>query len=1000
MKPHTRHRIKIIIPLILVTALLAAAVVSIAGMLRIGNTALKGNESLGESIGNDMASVLTWEEETRQSALLGGNAAVLGAKLESGTPLSDAANDILDLTYWGEKAYAFVVDAQGGIVAAPGQAPGGYQNIFNDGSVSSRSAAEYILNAEYEGFIVKSGDIYYEFKDYNYIPGDGDIYYFYSPVPATSFKLVSYVPAAQITSYAGYAREAIAAQTEEASKPVDSVMKNSVIFLIVMFAVFLLIAVILANSVTHRAVGAFSAINRDAGTLNGEADATADHKRKRFSIQKKIQMVILVISIIALLLATAVGISSMLNIRREVLAGNESLGEKFGNDTEDRSIIEEESAYINEVYDNALLADASFNKFVDYVSMFAKYAESLYAAPGDFVPVDVPPPDKANENILSLQRVLLDESIAAGDVMDELGLLGNLRYVFDPFIRENKQLIATLYAGTESGVLVSYDDTAHLADSPGSYEEYYDFKTAEWYTLAKESGAPVFTDVYTDVYGRGLTVSCAAPFYNSGAFAGVVCMDILIKDLNSNIIDNFYLADNSRVFLVNTRGGIITSSHTDASGSLHVFNDGTESAKTAVETILSSEYANYIFKNGYLYQEYRDYDYKPSEGDMYYFYSPMRSTSWRLVYQVPAEEITSYAAYMREEIAAEAEETARAMNSTILFSILFFFVVFTLLILFVILFANSFARRLTHPLITLRRDVEVISGGNLDHRASVAANDETGDLAAAFNRMAASLKTYIANLTEVTAEKERIGAELNVATRIQAGMLPCIFPPFPDRGEFDIFATMRPAKEVGGDFYDFFLVDDNTLAVVMADVSGKGVPAALFMVIAKTLIKNNAQYGKRPAEVFTAVNNMLCENNDEGMFVTAFMGYLDIRSGLLTYVNAGHNPPLVRSAGGSFEYLRSKPSFFLAGMENSKYREYEITLARGDEIFLYTDGVTEAMDKDFQQFTEQRLYDALNGHGAGQIREMLAGVQGEIDAFAGTAEQSDDITMLALCKKI
>ncbi len=244
-------------------------------------------------------------------------------------------------------------------------------------------------------------------------------------------------------------------------------------------------------------------------------------------------------------------------------------------------------------------------------------------------------------------------------------------------------------------------------------------------------------------------------------------------------------------------------------------------------------------------------------------------------------------------------------------------------------------------------------------------------------------------------EKERINAELNVATDIQTSMLPHTFPAFPNRTEFDIYATMLPAKEVGGDFYDFFLLDNNTLAVVIADVSGKGVPAALFMVITKTLIKNNSYYGKSPKEVFETVNNILCENNDMNMFVTVFLGYLDIPSGKFTFANAGHNPPLIRN-GNRFDWLKTKPGFFLAGMENMLYKQYEVTLHPSDELFLYTDGVTEAMNHERELFSDPRLLETANNNLDLPLKEFIEKLKGEIDEFADGTEQSDDITMLAL----
>lgn len=273
---------------------------------------------------------------------------------------------------------------------------------------------------------------------------------------------------------------------------------------------------------------------------------------------------------------------------------------------------------------------------------------------------------------------------------------------------------------------------------------------------------------------------------------------------------------------------------------------------------------------------------------------------------------------------------------------------------------------------------------------------EVGNLARSYISMVEDIGGYVENLQKVTAEKERINAELSLASSIQAHMLPCIFPAFPERDEFDIYASMTPAKEVGGDFYDFFMVDDSHLAVVIADVSGKGVPAALFMVIAKTLIKNYAQSGIAPSEVFTTVNRLLCDGNDDGLFVTAWMGILELTSGKLTYVNAGHNPPMIKQGDGGFTYLRSRPGFVLAGLEEMKYRQNELTLAPGDRLMLYTDGVTEATNSDNQLYGEKRLSDFLNGHSGEEAENILNDLKSDIYKFQGDAPQFDDITMLML----
>lgn len=246
-----------------------------------------------------------------------------------------------------------------------------------------------------------------------------------------------------------------------------------------------------------------------------------------------------------------------------------------------------------------------------------------------------------------------------------------------------------------------------------------------------------------------------------------------------------------------------------------------------------------------------------------------------------------------------------------------------------------------------------------------------------------------------SAKSIRNSAELNVATNIQKSMLPCIFPAFPERSEFDIFATMNPAKEVGGDFYDFFMVDERHLAVVMADVSGKGIPAALFMVIGKTLIKDHTQPDRDLGEVFSEVNNILCESNSEGLFITAFEGVLDLVSGEFNYVNAGHEMPYI-CRNGKFDAYKIKPGFVLAGMEGIRYRAGSMTLNVGDQIFQYTDGVTEATSARNELYGMERLSAVLNREAESSPEAILSAVKDDIDHFVGNAPQFDDITMLCL----
>ena len=257
-------------------------------------------------------------------------------------------------------------------------------------------------------------------------------------------------------------------------------------------------------------------------------------------------------------------------------------------------------------------------------------------------------------------------------------------------------------------------------------------------------------------------------------------------------------------------------------------------------------------------------------------------------------------------------------------------------------------------------------------------------------------KEMVIRQAEISAESARIESELSVARTIQANLLPTTFPAFPDREEFDVFATMTPAKEVGGDFYDFFMVDERHVAVVMADVSGKGVPAALFMAIAKAMIKDHTDPEKQLNQTFSNVNNLLCESNSEGLFVTAFEGVLDLVSGEFIFVNAGHEAPYICRNGKVFELYKLKSGFVLAGMEDMCYKTVSVTFEPGDKLFQYTDGVTEATNINKELYGQQRLTAVLEKYSSKSPTELLPLVREDIDAFVGEAPQFDDITMLCL----
>ncbi|MBQ4400713.1 MAG: SpoIIE family protein phosphatase [Synergistaceae bacterium] len=664
-------------------------------------------------------------------------------------------------------------------------------------------------------------------------------------------------------------------------------------------------------------------------------------------IGKKIQSLVVNVALVALLVTSAISIVSMSNVRqknKEVL------------------ITQMETNLYNTIKDKARFADSELGKYTEYANMFADYVNVLYRNPSKFVPNEVLPPRRENAGRFVMLRTIRDEQVKYEAIKDECGLLGNIEQVWIPFLKAHSEV--SIFLATKTGMLMTYDAHSDIGlPREGQSETYYDFTGSSWYLRCSKTETTGFTDIYDDHYGRGKMMTAFAPFYDAeGNFAGAMGLDILITDLYRAIVA-IDMGRGVYAFLVDHNGKLISSPD----------NPNTESAMLTDDPDITPQIAREILSGRT--------SVALSDKDMYYAYTPIRSTGWKLCIKMPRSLVLSPLSYIYEN-----------MNLAITILLLSFVIINII----VQLVGRKFSERLVAPILRLGHDVDKISGGDLEHRAEIVSDDEIGDLARHFNGMTASLRKHIAHLAEVTAEKERIGAELSIATQIQADMLPKIIPPFLNHEAFDISATMRPAKEVGGDFYDFFMVDDDHLALVMADVSGKGVPAALFMVVAKTLIKNRAMMGGTPGEILRDVNNQLCENNDSSLFVTVWLGILELSTGKVIASNAGHEPPAVRRAGGKYELFGTAENTAVAIMEDMEFTESEFQLEHLDTLYLYTDGVTEATNSGNELYGTDRMIDELNRTLGAPADEVLDIMNKSVMDFTGDAVQFDDVTMLCL----
>ncbi|MEG1985378.1 MAG: SpoIIE family protein phosphatase, partial [Oscillospiraceae bacterium] len=666
------------------------------------------------------------------------------------------------------------------------------------------------------------------------------------------------------------------------------------------------------------------------------------------SIKKKLMLFLMLVLVIPMVLTFVITEGSMayLKGRSETLLIDETL--KSAN-----SFTKEKSLTINE----------QLNNIIRNIETMREYTEYVYKNESMFLRRDMKIPDEFADDVQgkTIHWLPCNKESDTQQVKSEVSLLSNLEPVFESASR-NYKAITSVYITTQTGLNVGYDENVLTKKGLGYYDPRAD---KAWYQQPLKTDALYISDTYSDSFGRGLMVTMSLPYHVDGSIRGTITADINIEEINKDIL-NIALGKDGYAMLFSDSGSLIS-----AQGIAEDNKNAEDFLGDSKEAVLSS-----IVKTESAVNK-STFDGK----EVYIIHNKVKNTGWKLAVVLPVAEIIA---------------PAQQSNTTILIIVLLLLGVYLCIILIMMHSVKKMCAKITNPIIQLTNHIKTIGDGNLDYVSEIDTQDEIQLLSESFEMMTLSMKDYISNLKSVTAEKERIGVELDVATKIQASMLPCIFPAFPERAEFDIYACMLPAKEVGGDFYDFFLIDDDHLGLVMADVSGKGVPAALFMVIAKTLLKNVTQTGLSPKDVLEKVNNQLCVGNEAEMFVTVWLGILEISTGKLTCANAGHEYPVLKRACGDYELIRDKHGFVLAGMEGSRYREYELQMNHGDRLFLYTDGVAEATNAHNELYGTDRMLSALNRCKDSDCETLLHRMKEDIDVFVGEAPQFDDITMLSL----
>ena len=633
----------------------------------------------------------------------------------------------------------------------------------------------------------------------------------------------------------------------------------------------------------------------------------------------------------------------------------------------------------------AYIADDMFRDLSGTVTTMRDYAQKLYANPSAYTTREVALPDASTDGQTTVQ-LLTEQGVNTADptIAQQIALAGNMSDLLASLFSSAQ--VDSCYIALPSGVMILADDHASSKFAEDGSIMPIEMTQRPWYLGAVKAGGIYFSDVAADVFSGEVGIMCAAPVYRDGELVAVVGADLLLNDMAQYVANSATGEDFSCI--INDKGHVVFSPKTEG---VFKVEESSHAADLRQSRGAIGGFINESLKSA------TSPTMIEADGRIYYMCgAPIPTVGWTVINAVSQQATDAVTAELSSKFDGIVDTAMTEYESGLSRSSTTIVVLLLMAMVLALAGALTLSKHIVRPLGLITDRVRSLGGEDLQFKMDDAyrTGDEVEALAESFAKLSAKTLRYVDEVTRVTAEKERIGAELDVATAIQASQLPRLFPAFPSRPEFDLYASMNPAKEVGGDFYDFFLVDDDHIALVIADVSGKGVPAALFMMVSRVLIKSHLQNAESPSEALTNVNDQLCEGNEADYFVTVWVAVIQISTGKGVAANAGHEHPALCRAGGAYDLVVYRHAPALGLMDGIPFRQHEFELNPGDSLFVYTDGVPEATDANNELFASDRMLEALNKEPNAEPKQVLDNVRASVDAFVGEAEQFDDLTML------